>query len=227
MLLGGLWHGANWNFVIWGALHGVALAVHKFFRFKLYRDKPENAVKESNNQVDFDKNDQPPALPPVKPANIQLQLDFGFDNINNDAPPVKSVEQVNIQPQIDFDKKEKSNKYSFKHLFGVLLTFHFVMFAWIFFRNQSLDDCSTILSQIFTNFQPQILWQLLSGYKLVFVLIFAGYILHFTSSRIEDYCKNKFAGTSLILKVVIIIVMIYIIAQIKSGDVQPFIYFQF
>jgi D-alanyl-lipoteichoic acid acyltransferase DltB (MBOAT superfamily) len=26
MLLGGLWHGAGWNFVIWGALHGVALA---------------------------------------------------------------------------------------------------------------------------------------------------------------------------------------------------------
>ena len=31
MLLGGLWHGASWTFVVWGALHGVALAVHKFF----------------------------------------------------------------------------------------------------------------------------------------------------------------------------------------------------
>jgi D-alanyl-lipoteichoic acid acyltransferase DltB (MBOAT superfamily) len=29
MLLGGLWHGANWTFVVWGALHGVALALHK------------------------------------------------------------------------------------------------------------------------------------------------------------------------------------------------------
>jgi alginate O-acetyltransferase complex protein AlgI len=29
MLLGGLWHGASWNFVLWGGLHGVALAVHK------------------------------------------------------------------------------------------------------------------------------------------------------------------------------------------------------
>ncbi len=29
MLLGGLWHGAGWNFVIWGALHGVGLVVHK------------------------------------------------------------------------------------------------------------------------------------------------------------------------------------------------------
>lgn len=29
MLLGGLWHGASWNFVIWGGLHGLYLAIHK------------------------------------------------------------------------------------------------------------------------------------------------------------------------------------------------------
>ena len=32
MLLGGLWHGASWRFIIWGSLHGLALAVHKIFR---------------------------------------------------------------------------------------------------------------------------------------------------------------------------------------------------
>jgi D-alanyl-lipoteichoic acid acyltransferase DltB (MBOAT superfamily) len=32
MLLGGLWHGASWRFIIWGALHGLALTVHKFYR---------------------------------------------------------------------------------------------------------------------------------------------------------------------------------------------------
>jgi alginate O-acetyltransferase complex protein AlgI len=31
MLLGGLWHGASWTFVLWGFLHGVGLAVHKFW----------------------------------------------------------------------------------------------------------------------------------------------------------------------------------------------------
>jgi alginate O-acetyltransferase complex protein AlgI len=31
MLLGGLWHGAAWNFVIWGGLHGFYLAVHHWF----------------------------------------------------------------------------------------------------------------------------------------------------------------------------------------------------
>jgi alginate O-acetyltransferase complex protein AlgI len=30
-LLGGLWHGASLRFVLWGALHGMALAIHKAF----------------------------------------------------------------------------------------------------------------------------------------------------------------------------------------------------
>jgi len=34
MLLGGLWHGANWNFVMWGGLHGSALAAHAWYRTK-------------------------------------------------------------------------------------------------------------------------------------------------------------------------------------------------
>ena len=29
MFLGGLWHGASWNFVIWGLLHGIYLAIHR------------------------------------------------------------------------------------------------------------------------------------------------------------------------------------------------------
>jgi len=29
MLLGGLWHGGSWNFVIWGGLHGLILVVHR------------------------------------------------------------------------------------------------------------------------------------------------------------------------------------------------------
>ncbi|MBE7056796.1 MAG: MBOAT family protein [Ruminococcaceae bacterium] len=31
MVLGGLWHGASYNFIIWGLLHGLALCAHKFY----------------------------------------------------------------------------------------------------------------------------------------------------------------------------------------------------
>ncbi len=32
MLLGGFWHGASWNFVVWGGLHGFALVVHRIYQ---------------------------------------------------------------------------------------------------------------------------------------------------------------------------------------------------
>jgi alginate O-acetyltransferase complex protein AlgI len=32
MTLGGLWHGANWTFVLWGVIHGVAVSVNHMFR---------------------------------------------------------------------------------------------------------------------------------------------------------------------------------------------------
>jgi D-alanyl-lipoteichoic acid acyltransferase DltB (MBOAT superfamily) len=35
MFLGGLWHGASWNFVVWGMLHGLYLAVHKLILDKI------------------------------------------------------------------------------------------------------------------------------------------------------------------------------------------------
>ncbi|WP_323668159.1 MBOAT family O-acyltransferase [Aliarcobacter butzleri] len=31
-LLGGLWHGAGWTFIIWGLLHGIALAIHRLWQ---------------------------------------------------------------------------------------------------------------------------------------------------------------------------------------------------
>lgn len=37
MLVGGLWHGANWTFVVWGGLHGLMLMIHRIFEPLLKR----------------------------------------------------------------------------------------------------------------------------------------------------------------------------------------------
>ena len=37
MLLGGLWHGANWTFVVWGGLHGAALAFNHVWEQRGFR----------------------------------------------------------------------------------------------------------------------------------------------------------------------------------------------
>lgn len=43
MLLGGLWHGAAWTFVIWGALHGAFLMVNHVWSARIRRDRPARA----------------------------------------------------------------------------------------------------------------------------------------------------------------------------------------
>jgi len=40
MLLGGLWHGANWTFIIWGALHGFGLAMTRVFQRRAEANQP-------------------------------------------------------------------------------------------------------------------------------------------------------------------------------------------
>lgn len=53
MLLGGLWHGASWNFVLWGFLHGAYLSLHRL----LVRERPvlpseaEERVRERREEV--------------------------------------------------------------------------------------------------------------------------------------------------------------------------------
>jgi D-alanyl-lipoteichoic acid acyltransferase DltB (MBOAT superfamily) len=42
MLLGGLWHGAALRFILWGAIHGLALAIHKFL-INVFGFKPSGA----------------------------------------------------------------------------------------------------------------------------------------------------------------------------------------
>ena len=42
MLLGGLWHGANWTFVVWGGIHGAGLGIERFFRRAFAREEPRD-----------------------------------------------------------------------------------------------------------------------------------------------------------------------------------------
>ena len=44
MFLGGLWHGASWKFAVWGSLHGIYLAVHKFMLERQSASGPPPAV---------------------------------------------------------------------------------------------------------------------------------------------------------------------------------------
>jgi alginate O-acetyltransferase complex protein AlgI len=54
MLLGGLWHGASWTFVFWGALHGLFLCMEKLLRNRLHQwqqRKPAEANRPAISQA--------------------------------------------------------------------------------------------------------------------------------------------------------------------------------
>lgn len=47
MVIGGLWHGASWMYVIWGGVHGGLLVIHKVYRKLLPATSTETAVTDS------------------------------------------------------------------------------------------------------------------------------------------------------------------------------------
>ncbi len=161
MLLGGLWHGASWNFVAWGGLHGVALAVHKLWM------------------------------------------------------------------QVTGQRAGVPHRSRLAQALCVLLCFNFVCLCWVFFRNREFSDSVTMITQIFTNFHAELLPQLLAGYWKVMALIVLGYALHFAPDDVEQRCKRAFVKLPTGCYAVALVLMIVLIIQVKSSDIQPFIYFQF
>ncbi len=162
MLLGGLWHGASMSFILWGALHGAALAVHKFVMGRFH----------------------------------------SFRKVGSEMKP-------------------------WRRALGVFLTFHLVCFGWIFFRADSLQKVGEILSQIFTAFHAEVFTQFVCGYKGVFTLMVVGYVLHFTPKSAGNALQGLLTRAPLVVEAAVLAAMIFVVVQLKSAGVQPFIYFQF
>jgi D-alanyl-lipoteichoic acid acyltransferase DltB (MBOAT superfamily) len=156
MLLGGLWHGAATRFIIWGGLHGLFLAIERWFK----------------------------GVNPRKPGLL-------------------------------------------RRIFGGLLTFHLVCFCWIFFRAQDLDTVYAMLSQIWYNFNPQILPDFLDGYAAVLFFMTLGYALHLIPQSVTNGAQGLVTRLPLPAKALLITLVIVLVMQVKTAQVQPFIYFQF
>ena len=162
MVLGGLWHGAAVRFILWGALHGVALAVHKLW----------------------------------------LEVVPGSKALGKDMNPVMRV-------------------------LGWFVTFNIVCLGWLLFRAEDMQTVHLMLYQIFHSFSPQIIPQVIEGYKVVFGLIVLGYMMHFMPAKIDEDITRKVGTASFWWQVAMLTAVIWCVMQIKSSDIQPFIYFQF
>ena len=114
-----------------------------------------------------------------------------------------------------------------RRVIGVLVTFHLVCFGWILFRADSMQTVGEMLTQIFTNFHPEVFTQFVMGYKGVFVLMVVGYILHFLPKSAENSLQAVVTRSPLLVQAVMLAIAIFVVVQFKSAGVQPFIYFQF
>lgn len=165
MLLGGLWHGANMRFVIWGGLHGLGLVIHKLW---------------------------------VK-TNLSLSKYYNT----------------------------RSNKNIFYRFISIFTTFHLVTFAWIFFRAENMDKALAMINQITGNFQLELIPAMISSYYKIFILILLALTIHWLPSRLKENVRGWFIQTHVVVKVILVILVIFILYQVKAAEVQPFIYFQF
>ncbi len=112
-------------------------------------------------------------------------------------------------------------------LFGVFVTFHIVCLGWIFFRADDMQTGIEILRRIFYNFSPELLPGVITGYWSVMAMIAVGYALHMLPTRWARRTELVFIGMPFAAKVAVMVALIWFIMQIKSSDIQPFIYFQF
>ena len=112
-------------------------------------------------------------------------------------------------------------------LVGGLVTFHLVAALWVLFRASSFGIAEQVFHQIVYKFEPQIFFQWCTSYKAVALLILVGYALHFMPESLSAKTRGFVTRCPLVVKALLIVILVWIVIQIKSSDVQPFIYFQF
>jgi D-alanyl-lipoteichoic acid acyltransferase DltB (MBOAT superfamily) len=110
---------------------------------------------------------------------------------------------------------------------GIIFTFHFVCFAWIFFRAESFETALSMIKQIFTSFHTEIFVEMIKGYPMVFAAMFVGFVLHFSPKRLENQFIDYTAQMPFVWKAIAVTAVIVFIMQIKSSEILSFIYFQF
>ena len=161
MLLGGFWHGASWNFIIWGAIHGVGLGIHKIW---------------------------------------MLLTDKSFAAFN--------------QSRI------------YKIISGIL-TFHFVCFAWIFFKAEDLEIAKEMIYQIFNNFDISVFGPFYDNYKGVVWMILVAMILHLIPDNLADKVIARTKTIPMVVYILVFFLFLILYGYFKSAEQVMPIYLQF
>jgi hypothetical protein len=109
----------------------------------------------------------------------------------------------------------------------MIITLTFISFTRIFFRSPDMQTVNMLFYRMYNFFGGDQFFNILWGYKYVFGLMFFGYIVHWIPERFKRRYRSWFATQHYVIMGVIAIVMVFLCYQLMSGEMQPFIYFQF
>lgn len=127
-----------------------------------------------------------------------------------------------------FGQFVKLPKNYFVRTIQIVLTFHFVIFCWLFFRAKDFQTAFQIVDNISSltfNFSQ---WQtILLGYKNVVFLMLFGFVWHFIPVKGISKLEEVFNTIPIYIKALLLGFIFWIVYATASSGAQPFIYFQF
>lgn len=219
MLLGGIWHGASWNFMIWGGLNGIGMVVFKFW-------KNRNVYLRTG------------ILLLLLIAFLALAIFYPAPAFNIGVVWI-GVIFIGTFIRMVYNLFNGKSKFStLEYCWAVFQTFVFITFTRLFFRSGSNLDpeeanmtawntAKDMVSQIGGKWDLNVIPQMVSEYSGVFMLIVIGMVIHWIPENFKRRYRIWFAKMPLPLMVIVIAVAVFVVYQFITADLQKFIYFQF
>lgn len=218
MLLGGLWHGASLNFIVWGAINGGGMIAHKYW--KDWSPLVKALICTGVVEVLFLIN----LFVPMPLLNM-LMVFFGLMCLGA---------WINYICHLTKTERDFS---SIRRGWSIFITYLFITFTFIFFRSGSNLDpsagiegawtiASSMINSIGTQWNTNIL-PILANYYHLFIIYFVGLAIHWLPQNIKRRYRYSFAKLPLPVMCISVIAVVFVVYQFITADLQPFIYFQF
>ena len=230
-VLGGLWHGASWNFIIWGGINGIGMIVEKIWRKMNWHVRMATMSGLTLMLCIFDAVWQLPVwrLFAVWAAIIWIGtvIRYIYWLITKDDGKWTME-----------NGKWENITQSLSKAWAIAQTFAFITFTRLFFRSSSNLDPATanevawataknMVNQIGGAWNNAIIPDFLWEYRWVVAMFVAGMVIHWLPTNWKRRYRLAFSAMPLWLMVIVVCVAIVVIYQFVSAEMQPFIYFQF